>query len=111
MEILSNVKLMLGLAEDTERDDLLNLIIEGASKRLLAYLPTGTDEVPSELEYIVLELAIARFNRIGNENMSSYTQEGESMSFNSDDMAPYLKDIQSWCERQESNIEGVVRFI
>lgn len=109
---LDNIKIMLGIpAEDTDVDAKLEIIIEGATKRLLAYLPPDVDDVPAELEYIVQELSIARFNRIGNENMSSYSQEGESMSFNSDDMSPYLREIQAWCLKQQANTEGVVRFL
>ena len=63
--------------------------------------------MPEELSYIVTEMAVARFNRIGNEGMSSYTQEGESITYGSD-ISPYLTAIQSWNEKHGT--KGRVRF-
>ena len=109
MAALNDVKLMLGI-EDTDMDNKLNLIIVNAEKQILAYLPADTAEVPEQLQYIVTELAIVRFNRIGNEGMASYSQEGESITYG-DDIAPYLPAIQAWLNTQEKNNRGVVRFL
>ena len=110
MAMLNDVKTVLGI-EDDSLDAKLNLFINGASKKLISYLPANVTEVPGELDYIVQELVVIRFNRVGNEGMSSYSQEGESMSYNSDDMAPYLSDIEAYREKQEKNTKGVVRFL
>ena len=109
MAALEDVKLLLGIT-DADMDEKLNLIIFNAEKQVLAYLPEGTDPVPEPLQYIVTELAIVRFNRIGNEGMSSYSQEGESITYG-DDIAPYLAAIQAWISTQENNKRGVVKFI
>ena len=109
MTTLDDVKLLLGIT-DSDVDGKLNLIIRNAEKQILAYLPEKTTEVPDPLQYIVTELAIVRFNRIGNEGMSSYSQEGESITYG-DDIAPYLSAIQAWLSTQEKNNRGVVRFI
>ena len=80
MDLLSNLKLLLDLTDsDTELDGKLNLIIEQSKKKVLAYLPNVTS-VPDELSYIVLELSVVRFNRIGNEGMTNYSQDGESIA-------------------------------
>jgi hypothetical protein len=75
----------------------------------LAYLPNVT-EVPYELSYIVLELSVVRFNRIGNEGMTSYSQDGESIAYGAD-MSNYEADIKSWLSKQAGNDRGVVRFL
>lgn len=118
MAVLDDVKTLLGFSDESmsfdeieEVEEKLNVIIGISEKRLLAYLPADVTEVPEELEYIVEELTVARFNRIGNENMSSYSQEGETISYNSDDMAPYIDAITSWCANQEEATKGVVMFI
>jgi len=112
MALLDDVKLLLDIAEDeTDPDEKLTLIIDNASSQLLSYLTAGTEEVPEVLEYIVIELSVARFNRIGNEAMSSYSQEGESITYNSDDISPYLSAIEAWNSKQDGNTKGVVRFI
>ncbi|QOV19037.1 phage head-tail connector protein [Blautia liquoris] len=109
MAALDDVKLLLGIT-DTDMDSKLNLIIANAGRQVLAYLPADVTTVPDPLQYIVTELAIVRFNRIGNEGMASYSQEGESITYG-DDIAPYLSAIQAWLTMQESNKRGVVRFL
>ena len=80
MAVLDDVKILLDIPEEeTGLNNKLNLIIENAEKQVLSYLPSGTESVPTVLEYIVCEMAVARFNRIGNEGMSSYSQEGRAL--------------------------------
>ena len=108
MTLLDNLKLLLDL-NDTELDRKLDLIIEQSEKKVLAYLPNVT-EVPYELSYIVLELSVVRFNRIGNEGMTNYSQDGESIAYGAD-MSNYEADIKSWLLKQAGNDRGVVRFL
>ena len=61
--MLEKLKLYLGIT-DSGRDDLLNLIISGTQSRLKVLLG-GTDEVPDALEYIIIDVAAVRYNRIG----------------------------------------------
>ena len=110
MNLLANLKLLLDLTDsDTELDVKLNLIIEQSKNKVLAYLPNVTS-VPDELSYIVLELSVVRFNRIGNEGMTNYSQEGQSIAYGSD-MSNYEADIKAWLLKQADNERGVVRFL
>lgn len=107
MTILENVKELLGNPKNI--DDKLNVIIELTQKRLGNLL--SVKEVPEELEYIVVEVSVIRFNRIGSEGVSSHSVEGESMSFNDDDFDSYDKDIRSWLNNQSDLKKGSVRFL
>lgn len=110
MNLLANLKLLLDLTDsDSELDIKLNLIIEQSKKKVLAYLPNVT-LVPDELSYIVLELSVVRFNRIGNEGMTNYSQDGESIAYEAD-ISNYEADIKAWLLKQEGNDKGVVRFL
>lgn len=110
MNLLANLKLLLDLTDsDTELDRKLDLIIEQSEKKVLAYLPNVTS-VPYELSYIVLELSVVRFNRIGNEGMTNYSQDGESIAYGAD-MSDYEADIKAWLLKQVNNDRGVVRFL
>lgn len=110
MDLLTNLKLLLDLTDlDTELDTKLNLIIEQSKKKVLAYLP-NIPVVPDDLSYIVLELSVVRFNRIGNEGMTSYSQDGESIAYSAD-MSNYEADIKAWLLKQADNERGVVRFL
>ena len=107
MTILENVKELLGNPKNI--DDKLNVIIELTQKRLGNLL--SVKEVPEELEYIVIEVSVIRFNRIGSEGVSSHSVEGESMSFNDDDFDSYDKDIRSWLNNQSDLKKGRVCFL
>lgn len=112
MAVLNDVKVLLDIPEDeVDLDKKLNILIDNAELRVMSRLSSDAEEVPAVLQYIVTELVIARFNRFGNEGMSSYSQEGESMAFSSDDIAPYLDDIEEWNKKQQNNRRGVVRFL
>lgn len=108
--MLNNIKMMLGIAsDDTDRDDLLKLIISSAIARLKMLL--GGVEPPESLDYIIVDVAIRRFNRIGSEGMSSHTVEGESITFSDSDFAGFEDDIQAFLETQNESKKGRVRFL
>lgn len=106
--MLQDVKALLGLTDDGQ-DDKLTVIINMVQNRLCAIL--GLSSVPYELEYIVTEISVMRFNRIGSEGMSSHTVEGESISFTNDDFGPFMDDIDAWKAAQENRTVGVIRFL
>ncbi len=111
MAALSDVKLLLDIPEgDKDLDKKLEFIIGNAERQVLSYLPSSLKTVPEELSYIVCELSVSRFNRLGNEGMSSYSQEGESITYG-DDISLYLPAIQEWNKMQKGNTRGVVRFV
>lgn len=108
--MLNNLKLMLGIAsDDTGRDALLNVIIDSARARLQTLL--GGIEPPESLDYIVRDVSIIRFNRIGSEGMTSHTVEGESLQFADGDFDGFAADIQAFLETQKEGARGRVRFL
>lgn len=111
--MLDKLKLMLGLTDaDETTTAVLEQIIEIVSSRLCILLNESI--VPSELEYIVVEVGIARYNRIGSEGTRQHTVQGESMNWDTDDdLKPYLDDIQAWLDAQDepSTNKGRLRFI
>lgn len=110
--VLTNLKTMLALKSD-KQDDILNLIIGNTEQALRFKLELNTDEeLPSELGYIELEVCVRRFNRLKNEGMSSYTQEGESITFNSSDFDDFMDDINLWKQRHSRDVKtlGKLQF-
>ena len=106
--MLEDLKKLLGI-EDDKQDDVLLLIVNSTQKRLKALL--GGVEPPEELSYIVLDVSVIRFNRIGSEGLASHTVEGESQSWDSDDFSGYKQDIQAWLDAQREAKRGRVRFL
>ncbi|MEX3487368.1 phage head-tail connector protein [Staphylococcus warneri] len=94
MATLDNVKLLLSINDDLQ-DDLLQKIIDNTEKRLISLLPLETEAVPERFEYIVEEVAVKRFNRVGAEAMSSESVDGRSSTFQANDFDEYMDVIDA----------------
>lgn len=108
--MLDKLKIMLGIAEnEADQDKRLNLIISGATARLKRRL--DGIEPPEEMQDIILDISLKRFNRIGAEGMLNHAVDGESYTFTDDDLKEYEQDIQDFLEKQNGSKRGKVRFI
>ena len=108
--MLTEIKRTLEIT-DTELDGQLNDFIKRITDRLLLRL--GVPTLPVELQFIVVECTVKRFNLKGNEGMASYSQEGESITYG-DLLDEYKDDIALWVRTQDKLVDadiGVVRFI
>lgn len=108
---LAVLKQMLGWeASDTSSDDMLSSIsdlIEAQLKNRLG----GVEAVPAELEYIVTNCTIARFNQIGSEGLTSHSVGEEKQEWLKDIFAPYADDIAAYLDRRDQVSGGVaIRF-
>ena len=116
MAVYDEVLKLLGKkSEDVDEtmEAQLGSIISQTENRLKNLLG-GAEAVPEALEYITIDVAVRRFNRIGSEGLSSHGVEGETMSWPEDDFAPYDDDIQTWLDAHPDEAEsdrGKVRFI
>jgi len=109
MDVLSKVKLLLGI-EDNSLDTKLNLIIENVTDRLKLLIGVSlyTDDIPEELTFIVTEVSVSRYNRLGSEGLSTHIVEGEHASFADTDFSPYKAEIQAYLDSQKADDEKVV---
>lgn len=104
--------LMLDDAAFKLQQNTIDQIVANTTSRLLIKLKGLVKAVPSELDYIILEVAVKRFNRLKNEGMTAYGQEGESISYNTDDFAEFADDIDAWVSANDSKRDKTgVRFI
>ena len=109
--MLSTIKSMLDI-QGTDLDGKLTTIIDMTGSRLRVLLG-GVKSVPDVLDYVVMEVAIKRFNRVGSEGLASHSVEGESMAWEEDDFKPFLGDIQDYLSTldEPSTYKGRVKFI
>lgn len=107
--MLQRIKTLLGVT-DALQDDVINIIIENVSSHLSLLL--GKD-VPIELNFIVQEIAIRRFQRLGSEGMKSELVEGHRVDFYDLDKEfdPYLPIIEAHKEPPTEPKRGKVLFI
>lgn len=107
-----HLKMMLGLSgqKDDELDKKLEWILESAKARLKVLL--GGIDPEDDLDYIITEVAIVRYNRIGSEGFQSHTVEGESVGFLNSDFEPYMDDIQAYKDAKNiDTAKGGIRWV
>ena len=104
---LDEVRMLLGLT-DTLQDEALESIVTITTQRLLNRLYGAPTEVPAELSYIVTEVSIARFNRLGSEHLKSDSDEGHTLTwYDNDDMfLPFHAEIASWNAAAAGPVSG-----
>lgn len=105
---LNTIEILLGV----ESDARVATLYERYSALLLARLQKSDPDildVPEELEYVVDELTIARFNRLGSEGMTSESMDGHSASYNDVDLVSYESAIIQYLDSNSKL--GRVRFI
>lgn len=112
--IKENVLSLLGLSETIDTE-IVDTIINVVSKRLEGKLASLTgqtiSDVPPELEGVVTEICVARYNRIGSEGTSSHSVDGESMSWSEDDFKPYEDEIEAYADSVRAASTGKLRFL
>lgn len=89
MLLLNRIKTLLGI---TDNDELIYEIVEITKSKILNYI--NKEELPSELEFVLVEMAVSRFNKIGSEGFSSESTDGKSISYEDDfeNYKTYLDD-------------------
>lgn len=108
--MLNDLKELLGIDPgDDSLDSRLNWILNSAKARLKLLL--GGMEPPEELEYIIVEVSVIRFNKIGSEGLSAHSVEGESQSFADNDFAGFMGEIEAYLDAQQGVKKGRVRFL
>ena len=91
--MLEEIKTLLGI-KDNLQDDVLGVIIKNVTSHLVGLLGKP---IPAELNYIIVEISVRRFNRLGTEGMKSETVEGHKVDFYDldKDFDPFLGIIEA----------------
>ena len=79
--LLNRIKVLLGI-NDYDNAELINEIIELTKSKILNYI--DKTELPEELEFVLVELSIQRYNKIGSEGIASESVDGKSVSYEAD---------------------------
>lgn len=112
MNVLETVKNLVFIDGEAapEREKLLETVIDLTEKKLLSRI--GEESVPPSLDFIVAEVAIIRFNRIGSEGMAREAQDGRTIEFNADDFAAYNGVIDAYlADKADGPGKRKVRFL
>lgn len=107
--LLDRIKLMIGLSNN-DRDGLITEIIRLSAMPVLLYIKQ--DNIPTELEWIVVELAVARYNRIGAEGYTEEKNDNIQNRYEENILDKYLTYLDKWIEANTEVVEDApkVRF-
>ena len=95
--LLNRVETLLGVFDNS---NLVNEIIELTKEKILNYI--NEDELPRELEFVLVELSIQRYNRIGSEGIASESVDGKSVSYE-DDFENYKQDLKNYMNKKNNS--------
>ena len=101
---IKQIKTLLGISDNTQ-DELLETIESLVTSQLSVLI--DRPEIPPELNFVITEVSIIRYNRRKNEGMTSYSQDGESISYADNDFKSYLDIISKYKEKARAgNVWG-----
>lgn len=110
-ENLNKIKVLLSIS-DIKQDDLLNLLLEDNQARLLSYINQDGNNLvsyPTEISWLLREITVRRFNRIGDEGKRSSSESDVSATWSDDDVADYAVYLRKYRAKKGGN--GITRFI
>ena len=91
--LLNRIKTLLNVEGNEE---LITEIVNITESKILNYI--NATEMPVELEFVLIELSVQRFNRIGSEGIASESIDGKSVSYD-DDFTGYKHYLDDYISR------------
>ena len=91
--LLNRIKTLLNIEGNEE---LILEIVNITEAIILNYI--NAIEMPGELEFVLIELSVQRFNRIGSEGIASESIDGKSVSYD-DDFTGYKHYLDDYISR------------
>lgn len=114
MSLLEEVKTFKGINDDLQ-DNLIDLIISESQQRILGYINIKRDEpllkVPEEIEYIVRDVSIKRYNKLNSEGATSDSEEGRSFSWETSYLHGYEDVLNKYRDNEDGSRRGSFSFI
>ena len=95
--LLNRIKTLLQIQDN---DELIYEIVEITKEKILNYI--NEKELPVELEFVLVEMAISRFNKIGSEGFASESTDGKSISYE-DDFEIYKQHLDDYLFKTGQN--------
>ena len=91
--LLNRIKTLLNVEGN---ENLIYEIVNITEAKILNYI--NATEMPKELEFVLIELSVQRFNRIGSEGIASESIDGKSVSYD-DDFTGYKHYLDDYISR------------
>lgn len=113
MTLLDSIKLRIGI-EDNKQDALINDIITDVQARVLAYVNQDglvQSELPSGLDFVIKDVTIRIYNKIGDEGKESSSEGNVSNSWETTaDLSDYSDVLDVYRKSYKRRSAGM-RFV
>jgi len=113
MTLLDSIKLRIGI-EDNKQDALINDIITDVQARVLAYVNQDglvQSELPSGLDFVIKDVTIRIYNKIGDEGKESSSEGNVSNSWKTPaDLSDYSDVLDVYRKSYKRRSAGM-RFV
>ena len=67
-------------------------------------------KLPAQLEWVIIEMAIIRFNKIKSEGLTSESIDGGSVSFIDNAFNLYKQDLDTYIANKNNNKKGATFY-
>lgn len=99
---MKNNGLLTLINDKATPQEKLEVIYNMTNKRVATYI--GESKVPDELTYIVDEITLIRFNRLGDEGLKSVNQDGLSLTYlDENDLKMFEDELNQWIKANKKN--------
>lgn len=105
--MLDTLKLML-MINDDKKDTLLEQILKMCEAPVLSYINENT--LPHMLNWIVIEMAIIRYNKLKSEGIASESIDGGSITFINNAFDLYKADLDTYIANKNKNKKGATFY-
>lgn len=106
--MLNKVKLFLSISDDS-KDELLEAIKDICEAKILNYIQL--EILPRELEGVLLELIILRYNKLNSEGFNSESIEGSSVSYIGDIFELVKDELDLYILKRDNRKKRGISFI
>lgn len=113
-KILEEVKLFKGIMDNLQ-DELLFLIISESKQRILIHINSKRvdklEVIPDELDFVIRDVSIKRFNKIDSEGTKSNSQEGLKLDWEKGYLDEYEDILKGYYDKEDEGRKGSIKFI
>ena len=96
---LERVKTLLSLT-DNDKDVILTVLMSNAMNTVCTYI--GVTNLPTELEFVVEELTVVKYRRLGAEGIDTEKIDVLSTKYVSDDLNPFKTILDQYIDKKMS---------
>lgn len=105
--MLETLKVFLNITKN-DKDALLNQILQFCEAPVLSYI--GEQVLPVSLHWVVVEMAIIRYNRLNSEGITSESVDGGSVSYVENAFNLYKSELDTYISNRNKNKRGATFY-